>query len=354
MKTLLLILSLFTLISCSSFNSSRYPASFGRDLSGTYLGVADYKLFHKGPNNAATRIYLHPVKGEPESYYLLIHEYVNLLNMFPEYVAAAKAPGLNKLIGYLKKITAKLEVYKMTPTGTEGTFNMYRVKVDGETLTHEDEKKPRQLVLSDSDDLGHPLEGAIITSNGKRGQPKEIFFPADNDRKYNGLQYTLANFTYKVFKLDSTWRKSFLPGPYLSAYGRLNDTVLELSNEGGKQLTDFVINPEMKDKSKWRRKKMFTNKKSAFLKGSYEMIEPAAGMFLLRGIDTEKKTNSILEGRIGLFIDIFDATKALNQDVVELIFVDPANPKDFLMYYEHPDNGEGNGEDENGEPKDDQ
>jgi len=351
MKTLLLFVSLFTLISCSTIDKDRYPASFGRDLSGTYLGVADYKLFHKGPNNAATRLYLHPIKGEKESYYALVHEYVNLLNMFPEYVAAAKAPGLNKLIGYLKKITAKLEVMKVVPTGTEGTFNMYEVRVDGESLTHVPTDKPRQLVLSDKQDLEHPLQGAIITSNGSKGQPKEIFFPADRDKKYNGLQYTLANFTYKAFKLDSTWRKSFLPGPYLSAYGRLNDTVLELSLEGGKQMTNFIINPEMKDKSSWRRKKMFTNKKSAFLEGDYEMIEPAEGMFLLREISSNKKTNKVLEGRIGLFVDIFDATKALNQDVVELIFVDPANPKDFLMYYEHPDNGEGTGEVEAEEEK---
>ena len=49
---------------------------------------------------------------------------------------------------------------KVVPTGTEGTFNMYQVKVDGETLTHIPTDKPRQLVLSDKDELEHPLEGA--------------------------------------------------------------------------------------------------------------------------------------------------------------------------------------------------
>ena len=102
----------------------------------------------------------------------------------------------------------------------------------------------------------------------------------------------------------------FFQVPYLSAYGRLNDTVLELSLEGGKQMTNFVINPEMKDKSNWRRRKMFTNKKSAFLDGSYEMIEPAEGMFLLRELDSNKKTNKVLSGRIGLFVDIFDGYKS--------------------------------------------
>ena len=49
--------------------------------------------------------------------------------------------------------------------------------------------------------------------------------------------------------------------------------------------------------------------------------------------DTQHVTN-----RIGLFIDIFDATISRNEDVVELALVNPNNSRDFLMYYEHPDN----------------
>ena len=45
---------------------------------------------------------------------------------------------------------------------------------------------------------------------------------------------------------------------------------------------------------------------------------------------------------MALFLDVFDASKTkLKQDVVELVFVDSKDTKDFLMYYEHPDNGEG-------------
>jgi hypothetical protein len=64
-------------------------------------------------------------------------------------------------------------------------------------------------------------------------------------------------------------------------------------------------------------------------------------MFIFKSVDAEESTKKIVEGRIGLFIDIFDATKSLNQDVVELCLIDSENPEDFLMYYEHPDNGEG-------------
>jgi hypothetical protein len=341
MKSLLFFLSLLILGSCSTVNEWRRPASFGRDLTGSYLGVADYKFAHKGPNNAASRLYLHEIDGEKGSYYALIHEYVNLLNMFPEYVAAAKAPAINKIIGYLKDITSKIEVYKMTPTAIEGEFHFYPIKVEGEKLVVVSTKKPRHLKLKKGSDLEHPLEGAIITSNGGKGQPKEIFFPEDNDKKYNGIQYTIASFVYKKIGLDSTWRKSFLPGPYLSAYGRLNDVVLDLKNEGNQNISTFKINPAMAKKSKRSRGRMFTNKKSAYLEGTYETLEPAEGMFLFKPIKSNKKTNSELSSRIGLFIDIFDATKALNQDVVELVLVDPEHPEDFLMYYEHPENGEG-------------
>ena len=55
----------------------------------------------------------------------------------------------------------------------------------------------------------------------------------------------------------------------------------------------------------------------------------------------KKKTTSEVKDRIGLFIDILDATKALNQDVVKFTLINPEDLSDFLMYYEDPENGEG-------------
>lgn len=92
---------------------------------------------------------------------------------------------------------------------------------------------------------------------------------------------------------------------------------------------------------KAERAKMFTNKQSAFLKGNFSVSEPRDGMFLFNTVKATKSTKAIVEGKIGLFIDIFDATKALGQDVVELCLINTDDPKDFLMYYEDPANGEG-------------
>jgi hypothetical protein len=157
----------------------------------------------------------------------------------------------------------------------------------------------------------------------------------------SGIQYSIANATYTRVGLDSTWRKEFLPGPYLSAYARNNDEVLTLRKTRKGEYMNFILNPEMADKKPKSREKMFTNKKSAFLKGNFESIEAADGMFLVKPMEATAATVNVLNGRIGLFIDIFDATKALNQDVVELVFVNTEDPEDFLMYYEHPENGEG-------------
>jgi hypothetical protein len=342
MKKILIPLFLATfLLSCSHINKLRRPASFGQDLTGTYLGVADYKFNRRGPNKAATRLYLQEIEGERGSYHAILLEYVNLVNMAPEYIAAAKLPPLNKVIGYLKEITSKIYVYKVVPTDTEGIFNMHKMKVDKNNIVINKKSTTRVLTLNKSKDLKHPLEGATIKGGDEEKKFEEIFFPMDDDKKNNGVQYSIAKFTYNKFELDSTWRSTFLSGPYLSAYGRLNDVVLNLSKEKNMHRANFVINPKMKKKSKKRRSRMFTNKKSAFLKGSYEVSRPHPGMFLLNSIDSEQATDKILNKRIGLFIDIFDASKSLNQDVVELVFVDPENPRDFLMYYEHPDNGEG-------------
>ncbi|MEC7277865.1 MAG: hypothetical protein VXV96_16195 [Bdellovibrionota bacterium] len=341
-KLIGLIGILFLISSCSTINEWRHPASFGRDLSGTYLGVADYKFGRKGPNKAATRLYLHEVEGERGNYHAVLLEYYNVIDMAPEYLAAAKLPALNKLIGYLKRITRKIFVYKVIPSEKDGTLNMYPMKVEGEKIVANMKATPRQLILNKEGNLKHPLSGAKITGPSNEKKFQQIFFPMKDDKKRNGIQYGITNTLYTKVPLKSTWRKEFLPGPYLSAYGRLDDEVLTLSNKESAHLMEFKINPKMAKKSKSRRERMFTNKKSAFMKGAYEAREAHDGMFLATPIEAEAATTKTLSKRIGLFIDIFDATESLNQDVVELVFVDPENPTDFLMYYEHPDNGEGN------------
>ncbi len=342
MRKALITLTLFGLYSCSSMNPQRDPSSIGPQLGGDYLGVSQYKWGHKGPNKAATRIYLQEIVHEPGSYHAVLLEYVNLLRMAPQYIAANKLPIASKAIGYLKHITEKIATYKVVPNlEKEGVYNMYELHVVNGNIEPKIVENPRQLILAKNANAKKPLEGAIISSNGKDGQPKEIFFPMKDDKKDNGVQYHLANFVYEKVGLESTWRKDYLPGPYLASYGRRDDVVLNLSINGKEDHASFVIAPKFKDKSPRQRRKMFTNPKSAFLKGEFSVSEPIDGMFLFKAVKSEKATTSEVKNRIGLFIDVFDATKALNQDVVEFTLINPEDPTDFLMYYEDPENGEG-------------
>lgn len=330
------------LTSCASTKDYRTVASTEKDISGTYVGVANYKIGRDGPNKAAIRIYLQEIEGEKGQYHAILLEYVNLLKMAPSYVSSNKTPAISKKVGFLKNITRNISAYKVIPTAKEGTFEMWPLVVAGDRIEAKQTGKPRILTLSSGENLPDALAGATISSV-RADEPQEIFFPKDDDEKINGVQYGIAKLTYSKAKLESTWRKNFLPGPYLATYGNLIDVVLELSGTDNNQLAQFKINENFTKLSEKKRKKMFTNEKSAFLKGDFSVSEPLDGMFLFNSVNADAKTESIVKGKIGLFIDIFDATKSLNQDVVELALIDSEKPEDFLMYYEHPNNGEGAG-----------
>jgi hypothetical protein len=344
MKIFMLVLLGLGLAACSNFDNHRSLSSLN-SLEGNYLGYGNYKVkSFRGkrlgkPKMPAIRLYLDEVPGEQDSYYAVILEHVGLLSMAPQYIASSKLPVVNKLIGYLKNITERISVYKVTRGSQIGTYEMHRLKVVGNDIQLIKTVKPSLLVLSDDKNLSHPLEGAMITDS-KNGEPVRIKFPSKSDKR-NGMQYSLAKKIYDGTGLESTWRKKFLPGPYLAAYGNRKDVVLQLNRSGSRNRGLFTINKKKaKRYNKKQREAQFTNAKSAYISGDYKVTEPIDGMFLFRPYSG--KSHKYVQGRIGLFIDIFDATKALGQDVVELALINPSDPSDFLMYYEDPENGEGN------------
>lgn len=341
MKTMLCLLSVLFLTACSSTNNnSRKLASLDKDLTGTYLGVADYKAGHKGYNKKAVRIYFHPIANEPGKYDVVLLEYVDLLRMAPSYIASNKLPFIAKRTGYLKNITKTIVAYEANPGAKENTMELWPLVVQGDQIVAKKDGEPRILTLSDAEGLANPLEGATITPSNK-DEPKEIFFPAKDDNKRNGIQYGTAKTAYKIAKLESTWRKKYLKGPYLSQYYKRDDVVLKCGGEKNETIAEFIINDNYSRMSEKKRRAMFTHPDSAFLKGQFTVTEPRDGMFLFHSVNADERSNSIVQNKIGLFIDIFDATKSLNQDVVELALIDSERPEDFLMYYEDPENGEG-------------
>jgi hypothetical protein len=341
MRNLVLLASALFVVSCSSTNNnSRKLASLDKDLTGTYLGVADYGSPHKGYNKKAMRIYFHPIAHEPGKYDVVLLEYVDLLKMAPSYIASNKLPFVAKTFGYLKNITSTIVAYEASPGEKENTMELWPLVVQGDQIVPKKDGQPRVLTLSSAEGLTNPLEGATISPSNE-SEPKEIFFPAKEDDKRNGIQFATAKAAYKVAKLESTWRKAYLKGPYLSQYYKRDDIVLMCGGVEGAWTADFILNPKYAKKSEKSRRAMFTHQDSAFLKGEFTISEPRDGMFLYHSVNADDKTNDVVKNKIGLFIDVFDATKSLGQDVVELALIDSEKPADFLMYYEDPENGEG-------------
>lgn len=336
MKNIILITAVLGLVACSNMGT-RKIASVEKDLTGTYLGVANYGEGHDGMDKPAIRIYFNPIEGQTGKYDVVLLEYVNLLKMAPSYVASNKLPFIAKRTGYLKNITTHITAYEATPGAKEGTFELRPLVVVGEKIEPKQDVEPRILTLATDATAQSPLDGATISGVNKT-EPKEIFFPKTDDEKKTGAQYKIAKLAYSKAKLESTWRMNFLKGPYLSQYYNREDVVLKLRAGNA---AEFVLNPSYAKMPEKKRSDMFTNSKSAFLKGNFNVIEPRDGMFLFQSVDADDKSKAIVEGKIGLFIDIFDATKSLGQDVVELAFIDSEASQDFLMYYEDPQNGEG-------------
>ena len=341
MSYLGLLASALFLISCSSTNNnSRKLASIDRDLTGTYLGVADYGPHHKGYNKKAMRIYFHPIPNEPGKYDVVLLEYVDLLKMAPSYIASNKLPFVAKTFGFLKNITSTIAAYEASPGEKENTLELWPLVVQGNQIVPKKDGKPRILSLSTAEGLTNALEGALISPSNS-SEPKEIFFPSKDDEKKDGIQYATAKAAYSKAKLESTWRKEYLKGPYLSQYYKRDDVVLKCGGVEGAYNADFIINPKYAKKSEKKRRRMFTHPDSGFLKGEFSISEPRDGMFLYHSVNADEKSNDIVKNKIGLFIDVFDATKSLGQDVVELALIDSERPEAFLMYYEDPENGEG-------------
>jgi hypothetical protein len=220
MKFFSYLATLLLMVSCASKHpNSRTLSSVEKDLTGHYLGVADYKSPHPGPNKAAIRIYFHPTEGEPGKYTAVLVEYVDLLKMAPSYIISNKLPFLAKRVGFLNSISRNISAYEVNPGVKENTFELWPLSVEGDQIVAKKEGQPRILTLDESEGLKNVMEGATISSVNP-GEPKEIFFPKKDDKKRNGIQYGTAKLAYSKAKLDSTWRKQHLRGPYLSQYAK--------------------------------------------------------------------------------------------------------------------------------------
>jgi hypothetical protein len=316
---------------------TRTPSVAG-DLSGDYLGEGLFSGRTSGLRRPAMRIYLQRAQGEADSYYGVLLEYDQLLNMGLPYLASQKAPIFNKMIGYLNSIATHISAYKLLPGTKQGTYEMHVLDVrNGQLVPQAGFTMTLNLNLKNT--TANALADATISGNSD-GQ---IVFPGGSDSSPGVLagiaealtmsQYKLASIVYKKGHLASTWRGNWkdLEGSYLSEYGRFKDGVLELYSDS-QQKMKFT-------KTNTTKAKYFTNPKSATIEGDYTITEPVPKMYILTPSKGTRTASDIEMGpRIGLFLDVFDgsAPEAGSHLVTELAFTNPKDPEDFMMYYEHP------------------
>ncbi len=316
----------------------RAPAT-NDDLSGAHLGEGLFSAREDGLKRPAVRLYLNRAEGEADTYYAVLFEYTDLLKMSVPYLATEKASAikLNELVGYLNEIGTHIEAFKVVPGAKANTYNMHTLFVQNGRIVPATAAK---LLLS-LNPKSAGISGAVITGN-KDGN---IVFPGDTEKpkgvfgKIGELltltQYEMASIAYSKGHLASTWRGNWndLEGSYLSVYGKLKDGVHELYTENGHRKVKFM-------KSQITKAKKFTNPKSFDIVGDYLVSEPVPKMYILTPPPNRARTASDVEmtGRIGLFLDVFDgsAPAAGGHMVTELVYTNPRDPEDYMMYYEHP------------------
>jgi len=338
------------LLGTSAHAATRAPASM--DLTGSYLGEAKYGS-RSGLDSPAVRLYLHKDPEKAGTYWAVVLEYDNLVNLAVPYVTAQKVDPLKSVVGYLPNIARRITAYKAVEGGGRDAFKLHPLKVENGKIVVSN-SNVRTLNLLGSGFQG----GATITGGGEA----DIQFPGPGIKRsfvdrVTTSQLDIALLTYEKAHLKSTWRggreitpdaegrrragddwvKAELNCSFLSLYDRLDDAVLEFSiDENGQGRATFAksgLDPRSLAGPKLLNDKMWG------IEGSYLMNEAAPEMFTLVPTKRRQDGEADLTGRIGLFLDVFDAQspEAGNHLVVEVAFVDPENPEDILMYYQHPE-----------------
>ncbi len=328
------------------------PDSEVADLTGDHLGFISYT--DGKPRKRAVRLYFKKLESNPNAYNVVIFEYPELLKIAPQFVTTPQ-PGdtglkemfkkrLHKLVGDLKKIGQRITVYRATPRAdAPGQFVLQQLLVgpDFKSLVVNEQGTPSILMLDrfEMANAKNPMAGARITVSAV-GEPGEVVVPKTSFQE-TGFEYRMATTVYAIAGLKSTWRSEYLTGKYLATYGKENDIVMQLSEQNGAKFAEF-LDPNPNNVPIETRKQQFTNPKSAEIQGKFSVVEPVDGdgIFLFAPLG-DVKGAEFVQTKMGLFVDVFDATESLGLDVVEIAHAEAAGPTDFLMYYEDPRNGEG-------------
>ena len=237
------------------------------------------------------------VEGEKDAYYGIVLEYLNPFkeeDFISNFFMAGKK-------GYLQELLKWIRIYKFKKSG-DLTYAAYSLSVeDG------------QVVASESP------EGSVLTVRGKDRKPlKNAVLKTEVEGK--SIEMVFKRKTR--FPLKSTWETRYTPGPYNPGYKQAEVDILELKrdyNDETKTATAVFDVEELKGEP-------------LVIKGTFDMTELQDGLFVFsdKGINTQGADK--VEGKIGVFIDVYNFQPIMN--TFELILIDPADPKGSQMYFE--------------------
>ncbi len=267
-----------------------------KSLAGSYYGKVEYD-----GKKRQVAILLNSIEGEPENYYGVVMEY---LNYFTEknFILNFVRPGKK---GYLEELLQWIRIYKFVREENSPIFRMHDLKVvNGEIITSE---KPAigSLVLNSKAGKRNPLDNAVLNT------------------KIDEKPVTITMTSKRRFPLKSSWENTYVPGPYNPGYKQADITILDLNRDYDaktkKASADFNV-----EKLKG---------KTLEIKGAFTVKQAQKGMYTFVAQDIARTVGApLVQDKIGVFIDVYNAQPVMN--TVELVLIDPTNPKNSQMYFE--------------------
>ena len=315
MKNISLIFIVSVLFSCGSNKVNREVSNITiepgknfkiRNFEGNHFGNVKYDN-----NNRGVGLYLQKIPNQ-DAYYGLLAEY---LGHFEEknFTANFLRPGKKKLLGkekngYLTELLERVNVYRFDRVPGKRIYNLKYLKVNNGKIESGKVVPGARLAILGKLIKGNPMKNAMLTMIINGQETKTIFSKS-------------KRFWLKSL-LSSRWEKDYVAGNYNPGYKQGDIINLELQKfDGVKNIgkADFDAT---------------TLKKERVL-GTFNVREDFRGMYIFQAAPSATRPigTEVIEDKIGIFFDVFDA-RGMGMDTVELVLVNPSDSYGSQMYFE--------------------
>ncbi len=316
MKNISIILLIFTLVSCASNSGNRnisstdtatIPTAKIKNFEGNHFGNVKY-----GDNTRGVGLYLQKVPNQ-DAYYGLLAEY---LSPFEEknFIWNFLRPGKKKFFskkknGYLKDLLNRVMLYRFDRIPGKQSYSLSKLRVKNGQIQTAGIVPQAELRIRGKLIKGNPMKNSIL------------FLNIDGEKTLTNFRGSNRFGFAAKSKLNSRWEKDYVEGNYNPGYKEGDIINLKLGSFDAPKNTAIA----QFDATTLRKER---------IQGNFNVREDIRGMYTFQARDkTVLAGKDIVEDKIGIFFDVFDA-QGLGMDTVELVLVDPANAKTSQMYFE--------------------